>query len=1121
MAPPAVVSQSSRSDEELLRSAKYAVQKNAEEAPVFKMGSLVIEQQPQLIPSLDATSKIATEAKLVAPQEETIVDEEKKESSCLSDEEKERLTLEWVEDVSRELFHRPRKERMLIEALDSQPGPNMLRTFSIISGPSGSARTCLARSIQPAVDKVGGYLLTGKFEKYTQPIPYGAYVQIIDDFICQVIARGEDQVKLFAQGIEELVGSDVGVLLRWIPALTKVIGVPAGDDEDASHSSHGSSGRMDRLVSAIRNTRRAMDRTGKPIYMLLDNLHYADTPSLEMLSSLLRRAQQCTGYLIATCDNGIAQDSELATRLRNAEDFTRVKIIDIPVEKLDQARIAQALAVGQRMSPEECELTAKVIFDNTGGDYYCTKLCVKWFCMKEVIAFDDKTGTMCTSMEELELLFGGRTGAQVMADKVNAFPADAQEVLKVAACLGYGIQPYIVELIVGRDISGILSDMTEHGLLIQCPRTGTFCFGQDFVQETVHDLIPEKDRALFHLEIGRRLWRKVDEDELDRCVFIILDQMEKGRHLIRREKEKVAVATLCLYAGEQAATSSCFEKALNAFQFGVFLLDEDCWRKEYDLTLSIHSSAAEMLMYAGRYEEMDIVVDHTVEHARSVGDKMRVFACRVHTLSILGRQQECVDLGHEVLAMLGLSVPKSFCKFHGIEDVKTVKRLLKGKSDDALFRLPRSHDKKILEGMRIMSLMMMPALHIKSSSAPLVLLRLMKLTLENGHSIFSAMSFVAYGIFCASRGDINQAFRFGQMALKLQHQEKRLEYLPRVYVAYYGFIHGWKMPISLALRPLLKARDVGISTGDMEFANLASFMYFTCCIETGHKLSEVHKSIQSLRETLSSRRQDSLLLFTAPFAAGVGRLIGAQDDFDFDEYEAQAKSVGVEKAILISTIWKMRMHHSFDEFEQAGRLLESADLSQLTKAPQVIVIGINNLCAMISVANLRIGRNVSFHKKIVRQIKKRFRDWARACPHECSSKFALIEAEWASIHGKNEVAREKYTNAILIAKGMGNTQEVASAHERAMYHYIDVKDLVSAKLHGQRSFEAYRAWGAMAKANHLKHRLERLFGEGRSSQPEFSTMTMMESTMDMKDELPSGMGEHPCCPSKFDYCTMK
>ena len=74
------------------------------------------------------------------------------------------------------------------------------------------------------------------------------------------------------------------------------------------------------------------------------------------------------------------------------------------------------------------------------------------------------------------------------------------------------------------------------------------------------------------------------------------------------------------------------------------------------------------------------------------------------------------------------------------------------------------------------------------------------------------------------------------------------------------------------------------------------------------------------------------------------------------------------------------MHHFFDEVEEAGRLLEQTDLVELMKAPQIVVIGVSNLCAMIAVANLRIKRNVKFHRRMVLRMKKCCRQWAISCP---------------------------------------------------------------------------------------------------------------------------------------------
>lgn len=232
--------------------------------------------------------------------------------------------------------------------------------------------------------------------------------------------------------------------------------------------------------------------------------------------------------------------------------------------------------------------------------------------------------------------------------------------------------------------------------------------------------------------------------------------------------------------------------------------------------------------------------------------------------------------------------------------------------------------------------------------------------------------------------------------------------------------------------------------------------------------------MQSSREAMMSKRQKTTYMMSTPFTSCVGRLIGAEGDFDFVEYVARAKVVGVERATLIAKVWEMRMRHLFDEVEKAGSILEEIDLKELWRGPQFALIGMSHCCAMVAVANMRISRNVPFHRKIARQMKARFNSWARSCPHECSSKLALIEAEWASIHGRNQIARQKYTDATLLAKGMENSQELAVAHERAFCHYIQI-DSEEAKFHGQRALDAYNLWGATTKADHLKRRMEQLF----------------------------------------------
>lgn len=89
------------------------------------------------------------------------------------------------------------------------------------------------------------------------------------------------------------------------------------------------------------------------------------------------------------------------------------------------------------------------------------------------------------------------------------------------------------------------------------------------------------------------MWRRLNSDEeLDQHLFTLLSQMHIGRSLITREREQVAVATLCLHAGAKAAGSSAFRTALTYLELGISLLGPRSWRDHYGLTLALYNAAA-------------------------------------------------------------------------------------------------------------------------------------------------------------------------------------------------------------------------------------------------------------------------------------------------------------------------------------------------------------------------------------------------------------------------------------------------------------------------------------------------------------------------------------------------
>jgi predicted ATPase len=159
------------------------------------------------------------------------------------------------------------------------------------------------------------------------------------------------------------------------------------------------------------------------------------------------------------------------------------------------------------------------------------------------------------------------------------------------------------------------------------------------------NLIPEANRELFHLEIGRRLCRRLSKTALDQNIFVVLSQMIVGRRLTTRSTERYSVA-LCLHAGRKAAKLSNFRVALIYLKFGIELLGDRGWRDAYDLSLTFNNAVAEMEMCATNFEGMELVIESIICHARCSDDKIQARTTQLYArcVSVIDNKRDWILL---------------------------------------------------------------------------------------------------------------------------------------------------------------------------------------------------------------------------------------------------------------------------------------------------------------------------------------------------------------------------------------------------------------------------------------------------------------------------------------------
>jgi predicted ATPase len=987
----------------------------------------------------------------------------------------------WQTHLQQKLYDRSEEQVLLQRSFQVMQKKTHNAMLLLITGPSGTGKTRLAKTLKEPVTEKGGYFLTGKFNQSCRPEPYTAFVSALTEFTHMVMERGDKATASVSKAIHEAVGSDICVLTSMIPGLERILGRTTADESTSSTKAKASDA-ISRFVYVFRKFMRAVCSPDQPMVLLLDDLQWADPCSLDLLMSVVTDTGNEGIVLVATCRDNVSPSDYLSRKLREMEDKDNVGITNISLSDLSETVIATVVSNALALSQEESAALGGIVCRQTQGNVFYMIEFLRWLQSSDLLYYDHISGSWKWDEDEIHLTINVCQVGDFLVDQLEQLPGDVKEVLKVVACLGTYLNEELIAFVLKKSIGNELVQAAKKGVLTLNEARGSYAFAHDGWEEAAYRLISKDELELFHLEIGRRLWRCLDSDELDLHLFIVLSQMMIGRKLITREKERMSVASLCLHAAKKAAKSSTFRIASIYLNFGVELVGTRGWRDDYHLTLAVYNAAAEMEMCTANFERMEQYLKTVFENARPT-DQIQSYATKIYALGVSDRALEAIDTGINVLKELGETFPNRLCSAHVMSEVRTVRKLLKGKSDAQLLRLPTLANEQKLAAMQILQLIYLNALLVRPKFAPFVILKLLKLTLQYGLSVFASAAFSGYGMLCVGTlGEVDEGFRFGELGMTLLERFKANEFLPRVYAAFYGCIYAWKKPLKDVLEPLRRAHHIGLQTGDIEFACLCANLYCFSAVDAGVPLQSIEHEWHGFHEVMHSNRQKGLLIMALPSVQVIHHYMGLSEDplsakgdlMDFDE--ALQSAIDNKRVISMTVIrlYRMQVAYVFNDYETAAEhIVGIEDLWQIPptfeRASSLFFGGL--VALQMARENKQKRKSIKSAKAIIKLFKK----WATHTPHNCLDKLFLLEAELECVFGRNAKAYEKYTCAIALAADSKFLMMHALANERAARHLMAIGSVAQAEPFFRKACLSYDEWGGKAKLERLQAEVESIY----------------------------------------------
>jgi DNA-binding CsgD family transcriptional regulator len=341
----------------------------------------------------------------------------------------------------------------------------------LISGEPGIGKTRLLAELGRRGDERRYLVLTGRASELERDLPYWIFVDALDEYLHTV-------ERPWIQALDE--DSD-GELSRIFPSLTSAV-EPAATVLDERYRVH-------------RAVRMLLEELAgaHPLVLLLDDLHWADPASIDLVGALVRRPPRAS-VLVA-----------VAVRSRQAPSRLDAVVADADRAGLLirlQPRALRETEVEEWLGPQVAAPVARKLYEESGGNpFYLEQLA-------RASVLGDRVTTAPAALglgPEADL---PPTVAAALSSELAGLPVDARSLLDAAAVVG---DPFELDFVAATGELGepeallALDPLLAAGLLERTDAPRRFRFRHPVLRRAVYDATPSAWRSAAHERAARAL----------------------------------------------------------------------------------------------------------------------------------------------------------------------------------------------------------------------------------------------------------------------------------------------------------------------------------------------------------------------------------------------------------------------------------------------------------------------------------------------------------------------------------------------------------------------------------------------------------------------------------------
>ena len=989
--------------------------------------------------------------------------------------------------LPRRLFGRDAELQALLAEFERSAAGRCVLTF--VCGNSGIGKSALIREMSTSIVKHRGNFIEGKFDQFQRDLPYSAIIQAVRMFVRALLTAPDARVAEWKDKHQAALSNSAAILIDAIPELQWLL------EKSASATAPVETENNNLFHLACLEFFQAVATSDEPLVLFLDDLQWADLPSLKLLRVLLRDLPQETALHIvgAYRDNEVDAAHPLYTLEKNYEP--RV----IRLGRLSTAAMHEFVAESLRTTPTEAASLSEIVASFSGGNPFFAGEFLKSLIEDGRLRFHRASRAWRWDTDAIRSLTLTEGVVDFLSDKIRKLDPATRDVLNIAACFGN----YFDKTTIAAALEpGNTEDVERHLLLAArlglimivdsnttaADETATgYHFIHDRIHQTIYELMSDDERMARHLSIGRALLRLVDTEDFADHIFEITNHLNLARSLISNDDERIQLAGLNLAGGRKAVASNAYDSAARLLTIGTELIPDDCWVFHFSLTLDLYGELANAEQLCGNHDRAEEIVQEILKHAHDPLQRVAAFETRIRALNNQNRLADALSAARQILRELGIRLPEQPGVPHVLAALLSTRltiRMRGGK--DYILRAPEMRNAKIRAALGILNYISPAAYQSDQNLFAVVIMFMTRLSYRYGLTAHTPYAVALYAVSHAGPLAKPVAARaYSDLSLGLLERVETQQQRARVLTLRGAFVSHWTSHARDTFSVLESGAEHARSAGDMEFRGYCFFFKSLNQFCSTARLPELHREMETYFREIKRHRSSQSLYVQAILLQTVDNL---REGKAGNEISTVLRGEFFDQQQQLPGLYELNFRTAIAWVHQANALLlylndqpevafaavlkslEFLDGITATSSipPLFLIEALCRLRLSAEPTTTRAARRA--HRKAVARIVRQFRAWAKFAPTNQKHRLHLLNAGLYAITNKTEAASQEYERAIQSAAKSDFIFDVALASERAGEFYTRLERPILARAYLEAGADAYETWGCPAKAAGVRAR---------------------------------------------------